>query len=222
MLRPEPGTARTATRLEQAGLTVLRQPLFQVAPLAWTPPDPRGFDALMLTSANAVRHAGPGLAALRHLPVLAVGATTAAAARAAGLDVILTGTADAAALLTAARRRGLTHPLHLAGRDRTGSGEAVIVYASNALPVPPGVIAGWQDTLALLHSPRAARRLADLVAPAARARIGIAALGPAVVAAAGPGWAVAAAATDPTDASLVALATSLIDPAAVDGDKRPR
>lgn len=221
VLRPEPGNARTAERLEHAGIVAIRQPLFAVAPVAWTPPDPRHFEALMLTSANAVRHAGAGLDALRDLPVIAVGSATATAARAAGLRVVLTGSGDAAALLAEARRYGLTRPLHLAGRDRTGPGDTITVYASDRLPIPPGVAAGWEGRLALLHSPRAARRFAELVERdgADRAGIGVAALSPAVLHAAGSGWAVVAAAALPSDAALVALVTSLIDPAAVDGDK---
>jgi uroporphyrinogen-III synthase len=33
-------------------------PLFAIVPLDWTAPDPAQFDGLVLTSANAVRHAG--------------------------------------------------------------------------------------------------------------------------------------------------------------------
>ena len=56
-------------------------PLFSVESLAWKVPDAASFDALLLTSANAVRQAGAGLTQLRGLPVHAVGAATATAAR---------------------------------------------------------------------------------------------------------------------------------------------
>ena len=73
VLRPEPGNAATATRVEAAGLAAIRLPLFAVRALDWTPPDPAAFDALILTSANTPRLAGPGIDSLASLPVFAVG-----------------------------------------------------------------------------------------------------------------------------------------------------
>ena len=60
VLRPEPGNAATADRIAALGLAAIRLPLFEVRALDWAPPDPAGFDALLLTSANAPRLAGPG------------------------------------------------------------------------------------------------------------------------------------------------------------------
>lgn len=226
VLRPEPGNARTAARLEQAGVEAIRQPLFATIPVAWTAPDPGCFDALMLTSANAVLYAGPGLKAVRDLPVIAVGTATAAAAGEAGLRVVLTGTHDAAALVAAARAQGFRHLLHLAGRDRidlTGV-DAITVYASDPLPIAPESAREWHDRVVLLHSARAARYFAALVDrdAADRARIAVAALSPAVRDAAGLGWAYAEAADQPDDTALVALALTLIDHAVARGDKQSR
>ena len=211
ILRPEPGNARTAGRAAERGFDVMRLPLFATRPLAWTPPDPGGFDALLLTSAAAVRHAGPGLDALGRLPVLAVGESTAAAARAAGLTVAGTGDADVWAVLALARRAGSTRLLHLAGRDRMPDAPgvtAVTVYASDPLALAPGatriLAGGWT---ALLHSPRAARRFAELVERdrTPRPAIALAALSPAVLAAAGEGWRSGVAAGQPSDAALLDL-----------------
>lgn len=224
VLRPEPGAAATAARLAAAGVAVRRCPLFATAPVAWTA-DPDGHDALFLTSANAVRLAGPGLSALADLPVLAVGEATAAAARRSGLRVALTGIAGAAELLAAARARGFAKPLHLAGRDRIASGlAAVTVYRSDPAPVAADDVRGWVGHVALLHSARAARRFAALVDMHGvdRARVGIAALGQSSADAAGPGWAALAVADRPGDALLVARAAALIDPAAPWSDKRLR
>ena len=80
VLRPEPGNRVTAAAIEGRGLRAIRLPLFAVQPVAWQAPDPAGFDALLLTSANAVRHGGAGLARLLSLPVFAVGEATADAA----------------------------------------------------------------------------------------------------------------------------------------------
>ncbi|SFP86391.1 uroporphyrinogen-III synthase [Sphingomonas rubra] len=207
ILRPEPGNARTATRVEAAGLAAIRLPLFAVAPLAWTPPETTAYDALLATSANAFRHGGDGLAALRRLPVLAVGAATAAAACAAGFAVEATGDADAASL---AARAGSRRLLHLTGRDHHPVGADVLaVYAAEPLPVAPAAVDALAGAVALLHSPRAARRLAALVAPSRRTAIAIAALSPAVAEAAGGGWRRVAAAPHPRDEALVALAVDL-------------
>jgi uroporphyrinogen-III synthase len=210
VLRPEPGNAATATRVEQAGLVALRLPLFCVAAVAWTVPDPAQFDALLLTSANAVRHGGEGLARLRELPVVAVGEATARAARAAGFTVLLTGSGDAASVTAATTGR----LLHLAGREHHAVAGAmtIVVYATEPLPVDGSLFAG---SVALVHSARAAARLAAIVEGEARESIVIAALSPAVAAAAGDGWRAVEASDMPRDEALVALAVRL---AGRDGD----
>ena len=77
---------------------------------------PGRFDALLLTSANAVRLGGSELAKLRDLPVTAVGEATAAAARDAGFRVETIGSGNAVDLLaeqppalSAVARRGEDH-----------------------------------------------------------------------------------------------------------------
>ncbi|HEX8553334.1 MAG TPA: uroporphyrinogen-III synthase [Sphingomonas sp.] len=208
VLRPEPGNARTADRLTAAGVEPVRWPLFKVVPVAWALPDVKRFDSLLVTSANAIHHAGAGLARLRHLPVAAVGGRTADAARAAGLDVAVIGDSDAAAAMSLARAAGLARPLHLAGRDhRETDAETVVVYSSDPVAVPSGAMAVALDSIALLHSPRAARRFGALLSRDGvdRSRVGVAALSPAVLAAAGDGWAFTLVASTPDDAALVAL-----------------
>ncbi|WP_261293878.1 uroporphyrinogen-III synthase [Sphingomonas hylomeconis] len=214
VLRPEPGNAATAARIASAGHDALRLPFFAVAPLDWTPPDPAAHDALILTSANTLRHGGTALSTLRALPVLAVGQATAAAARTAGYQVLLTGTADAAQLLALAETHGITRALHLGGRERSIPesdivAAAIAVYASEPLPITAGQIAALDDTVALLHSVRAARRLSELMP--CRAHLRIAALSPAVRDAAGTGWAAAVTAATPQDAALIAAAITLAD-----------
>ena len=205
VLRPEPGNAATARRIEALGHIALRLPLFEVRPLVWDMPDLAGVDALLVTSANAIRHGGPGLAALRHLPVVAVGAATARAAEAAGFDVKLTGAGGVAEVL---RDAGDLRLLHLAGRDRvqeTGL-PTLAVYASEPLPIGPTPLAG---TIALIHSPRAGVRLAEIMP--VRRHTAIAALSAAVLAAAGIGWRSVAVAERPTDEALIAAALALAD-----------
>lgn len=215
VLRPSPGAERTAERLRRLGVAVELCPLFAVAPVAWTPPDPGRFDALILTSANAARVGGAGLTRFRSLPVFAVGAATAAAAREVGFHVAGSGDDDAVAAVRAARDGGHARLLHLAGRERIAlpGVEQVTVYASDPVPVTADTVRGWADAVALLHSARAARRFAELVDEhgAGRSRIAIAALSPAVDGAAGGGWGRRAIAARPDDALLTVLARELID-----------
>ena len=229
VLRPEPGNTRTATALRTHGLEARQVPLFAVVPVYWTPPNPTGFDGLLLTSANAVRHGGTGLDLFKRLPVVAVGAATAAAASGAGFAVAVTGGEDARAAVAEARDRGFARLLHLAGRERapTEDGvEAVTVYASEAVPVPADVVRSFEDALVLVHSARAATRLAELVDGAGvdRSRIALIAISRAVGDAAGTGWASIAIAPEPSDSAVVAMAaasanTRAIDQRARGGDK---
>lgn len=208
ILRPEPGNTRTADRLRQVGLTVVQLPLFAVRPMTWQLPDLSRYDALLLTSANGVVHGGVDLADLRCLPVVAVGAVTAAAARAAGFHVALVGTADAAGIQASATAAGLVRLLHLAGRDRVvlPGVDSITVYASDPLPISPGSLAALDRPTALIHSARAARRLAALATDDGVDRQGwtLGAISPAVAAAAGLGWGRVLVAPAPTDRDLIA------------------
>lgn len=221
ILRPQPGAAATAARAAEAGFAPLVAPLFVVRPCAWTAPDPTGFDALIVTSANAIRHGGLALAGLTGLPVHAVGEATAAAARAAGFAAVRAGAGDAAAVADAAKAEGVRRALHLAGREHrplAGAGfavETLIVYAAEAVGVlPPTTLAALRGgAVALVHSPRAAGRFRVLAGEAGidPATVRLAAISPAALAAAGAGWAAATAAALPTDDALLAAAARLCD-----------
>ncbi|UUL81991.1 uroporphyrinogen-III synthase [Sphingomonas qomolangmaensis] len=206
VLRPEPGNAATRARIAEAGMAAVAMPLFAVTPLAWEAPDPARFDSLLLTSANAVRHARAALPTLAALPTVVVGEATAEAARAAGLNVVAVGGSDADAARRELDRLGLARALHLCGRDHLldpgGPIAAVIpVYASiettDRIDLSPG-------DLVLVHSPRAARRLAALVAD--RAAIGVVAISPRAAHAAGSGWRQVSIAATPDDPALIAAA----------------
>lgn len=233
ILRPEPGNAATAARAVALGLRVIRLPLFEIHGLAWLPTDPSAHDALVLTSANAVRHAGPRLHDYAHLPIFAVGKATAQAAHAAGLNVTATGSDGMTALSETLDRHGIARALHLAGRDRVAVdaphvSDVRIVYASEAIAIAPEDVARLSGCIALLHSPRAAMRFAGAVDAGGidRASIAIAAISDAVMATAGSGWGAVQAAPEPTDAALLAIATLFaegpawpIDAGRGDGDK---
>lgn len=221
VLRPAPGNAATVARAAAAGFETVSLALFAVEPLAWEPSDPAQFDALILTSANAVRCGGAGLAGLRGLPVLAVGARTAAAARAAGFAVTETGADDATALVATATAHGVSRALHLGGRERTltaGGPIAAVraVYANVAQAIDPADLLRLRGTTALLHSARAAQRLGALVDDAGldRRDVAVAAFSPAVATAAGTGWADIAVAARPDDAALFAAIVDAGPPSA--------
>lgn len=218
VLRPEPGNAATSAAIEALGLTAIRLPLFEIHAIDWTPPEVSRFDALFLTSANAARHAGPGLTGLRSLPVHAVGDATASAAREAGLQVVAAGDRDGAAMVAAAAANGVGRALLLGGRDRAlGSdpiiAEAIAVYASDPVDVGGQALDQLAGSVVLVHSPRAARRVADLVDRAGidRRTMRLAAISAAAADAAGDGWERIAAAASPDDTALIALARALAD-----------
>lgn len=219
ILRPQPGADETARRARERGLEPVVAPLFTIHPIAWEAPETGSIDALLLTSANAARQAGAAIARYQGLPCYVVGPGTAAAARVAGLSDIRTGPGDGAALMLMMAADGVASALHLSGREHRGLShpalrvERRIVYAAE----PDGtlgveaVAALARGALALLHSPRAAARFAELVDEARldRSTIALAAISEAAAAAAGFGWKTKASAAAPRDQALLELAAKL-------------
>ncbi len=175
--RPAEDCARTAALLRSRGHEAVPAPLFSVRTL---PAELAiAADAVLAASANALRRADPaGLAGLTRLPLFAVGAATAAAAREAGFrDIRAAGgdSLDLARLIAEGLPAG-ARLLHLAGRPRRDEAIAALdgrfriavaeTYATEACDALPPIAAealreGRLD--AVLHfSPRAARVFADL------------------------------------------------------------
>lgn len=215
VLRPEPGNRATVAALGQAGLEAIALPLFEIVPVAWTPPDPAAYDGLLLTSANALRCAGPAFDRFADMPVFAIGTATASEARLAGLDLVAVGSDGIAGIVATAAMRGHRRLLHLAGRDRVptppGVSTVVTVYESREIGRTPTELRPIEGGVALLHSARAAQRFAALAGAIDRRTVRLAALSPAIVEAAGSGWAEIAVAAARDDAALVALARRLAD-----------
>ena len=208
ILRPEPGASASIAAARQLGLDAVAVPLFEVRPLAWTAPEPAKFDAILMTSANAARHGGGELAKLTALPVHAVGQATATAAVDAGFSVASVGAGTGEELvgwLGDGRRL-----LHLGGRHRRNlpAAEAIEVYESVEVAKPRGLgkLAG---SVVAVHSPRAGRRLAELVAD--KQSIAIAAISAAAAAACGEGWEKLAYGSIPNDQGLLAVAAQLCE-----------
>lgn len=219
VLRPEPGASETAARAREMGLDAVVAPLFVVSQLAWHPPDPARFDAILLTSANAARHGGEGLGRFAALPCYAVGEATAAAAAKAGFESVEAGATDGGAVLAEMAAGGVRRVLHLCGRDRIAlehcelAIEAHAVYAAEAVEaLPDEAGAALSDgVIALIHSPRAGAVFGRLVDDAGlpRSAIRLAAISSAAATSAGAGWGRVAAAPSPTDEALLEVAAKL-------------
>ena len=121
--RPEPDNARTAAALRARGHAVTLAPLLQIAAIGAAEIGSSSCAAILMTSANAARAIAlhPRRSRLLPLPVLAVGQSTAEAARAAGFSDVVSADGDGhdLARLAAARVAGSQLPLlYLAGEDR--------------------------------------------------------------------------------------------------------
>ena len=214
VFRPEPAAQQTIRTAQGLGLDAVSIPLFELQAIDWTVPDAGEFDAMLLTSANTVRMAGEGLATLRTLPVHAVGEGTAVAARVAGLGVATVGNGGVDDLLVEVPSEARL--LHHCGEDRREPAIAkrsittVAVYRANEKADVPG-LQELEGQTAVVHSPRAARRLAELVSPDARSSIRLAAISKATAEAAGDGWQEVRTAPVPRDTELLALAARLCE-----------
>ncbi len=124
--RPHPDDEATAGALRARGFEVLRAPMLRFAAVPFQDDVDVRYDAVIVTSANALRAIEPQLAGSRllELPLFAVGDHTASAARGAGFGQVITAKGDAAALRDLVQagvkskhlKRGSTL-LYLAGAD---------------------------------------------------------------------------------------------------------
>ena len=206
VVRPQHGADATAARLRAMGHEPVAHPLLATRPLPWALPV-ESPDAIILSSAAAVRHAGPLADALKHLPAHAVGEATAATASAAGWSAVKVGPGTMQALLDGLEGGQF---LHLAGAELTPvtvppavSLIRVTVYETPLLSLP-----GLPDVDAvLLHSPRTAAQFAgewDRLG-GQRAALQLFAISGATLAAAGSGWSTARTAAEPTEPALLAM-----------------
>jgi uroporphyrinogen-III synthase len=198
--RPEPGAAETSAACAALGWEPVLAPALLLAPRP-LPPPPGGApahgarpQALLLASRAAARALVPE--ALPRLPVLAVGAATAAEARARGFADVAAAGGDAAALaaLAAARLDPAAGPLLLAVGEGEGMALAGLLRAqgfrvlrrvaytarpATALPGPAlAALAEGRVVAALFFSPRSAECAISLLRAAGLAQqaAGIAAL----------------------------------------------
>ncbi|CAN5149532.1 uroporphyrinogen-III synthase [soil metagenome] len=193
--RASPGAEATAGRLEAMGFAPLVDPLLDVRDLS-PALDLAGVAALAFTSVNGAT-AFARLSADRMFRVFAVGDRTAAAAREVGFTQVMSagGDVDALAWLIAGEAAALDgvvlHPgaFEPAGDLVAPLAEAGVTALRLALyetvarePAPTTLAVIDRLEAVLLHSPRAARTLSDLLALRPAPRLRALCLSPAVAA----------------------------------------
>ena len=213
-IRPEPGLSATIAAGAELGLEVSGFPLFEVEAAQWDLPNNAGVDGLLIGSANALRNGGNQLAKLRHLPVYAVGATTAEQAHEQGFEVRHIGEGGLQQLLDGLDPTS-RHLLRLAGEAHVPLDPPPqirlttrTVYRVVDKPLPSAMERVLRArSVVMLHSAGAARHFSleceRLDLP--RRSLSLAALGPRILAAAGSGWSEARAASNPTESALLAM-----------------
>ena len=216
VVRPEPGNANTVARAGTFRLDARAVPLFAIRPVSWKAPDPTPYVGVLLTSASALRLAGPDLKRFTHLPAFAVGGVTASLARDAGFVSVVEGDSDVTRLVGKIATLGLHRLLHICGADvRPFDPYGIVIdrcSVYSADPVAPPVELApviAEGPVVLIHSPRAGARLAELVEPAKRASVALVAISANAAEAAGSGWEEVAIASEPRDEALLNEAARL-------------
>jgi len=156
LTRPEPDARRTAAALRALGHEAVLAPLVRIDTMPDAPIGAGPWGAILVTSANAAHAiaAHGRVAALRELPVFAVGSRSAQAMRAAGFGTVTSadGGLDDLVRLVAGTAKPGAPLLYLAGEERSGdlAGDlrardfavhSVVVYRAVAASGLPGAAA---------------------------------------------------------------------------------
>jgi uroporphyrinogen-III synthase len=218
ILRPLDGALQTEARAKAMGLRAIVDPLFIIEPLAWSGPKLAGFDAVLLTSANAVHYGGDQLDGCKSLPVLAVGRQTARVAENAGFAIAEAGDTSGQSLLDQLPADLYRKILWLAGEQHSvlDPGKRALhivpVYRSKAIALGgKATVCLQSETIVLLHSARAARHLVSELdrLQIMKERHHAVVFSTKVAEAAGPGWRSMHVADRPDDDALLSLASRL-------------
>jgi uroporphyrinogen-III synthase len=224
--RASPGAEETAARLRNLGFEPVAAPLLRLRATGEGPIDLTGVAALAFTSANGVA-AFAARSDERGLPVYAVGEATARAARSRGFGAVVSADGDVAALAAAIAAHGplAGAVLHAAPREAAGDlagdlrsrgvpARAETVYESLAAPIDARLAALARSVEAvLLHSPKAAAILAELLARHPAPGLTAFCLSPAVAAPLdGAGLAAIAVAARPEERALLDRLTAWSPP----------
>jgi len=175
--RAQPGADATASRVRALGHEPLVAPLLDVQPVDGDEIDLVGVGALAFTSANGVR-AFADRSAARDLKVYAVGAATAAAAKAVGFRQVLSADGDVEALaegILGRQREIMGLVLHPGAAEPAGdlvgllnaqgvAARGLVLYDTAPVAFTDAQLAELADVeVVLLHSPKAALALAELL-----------------------------------------------------------
>lgn len=175
--RPPRDATPLMARLAAMGYNAFQAPVIDIRFLAGTKIPAKRFQAVLLTSANGARALAhdPALRPLTNSVAVAVGETSAAAAREAGFRHVLVAGGNVDRLIDTVKRQlqpGAGPLLYASGRQTTGDivGEleragftiarAVLYEAVAAKALPQAVIeaiAGGEADGVLIYSPRSAR-----------------------------------------------------------------
>ncbi|HEX6859699.1 MAG TPA: uroporphyrinogen-III synthase [Caulobacteraceae bacterium] len=193
--RAEPGASETAERVKAIGHKAIVAPLLQLERLPQSFIDLSDVRALAFTSANGVR-AFAAASPERDFRIFCVGAATAAEAKANGFKSVLSGDGDVVALAGRIATRGreliggvVLHPgaAEPAGDlcgllEKAGiKARALPLYDTVRTPLDPAFAATIPSLDAVLvHSPKAARLLAKLLAKTPAPKLRALCLSPAV------------------------------------------
>ena len=155
--RPQPDAALTAAKLEAAGYQPVCLPVSETVATGTSLPQ-GNFDAVAVTSANALRHIEPELLApYRHLQLYAVGEKTASVAKECGFQTIYAGDGWGLHLgrHVAAEMPAVSQVLYLTGKIRRPDFEAQLSAAGIQLSV-----AETYDTRPVAYSDAELNRIA--------------------------------------------------------------
>lgn len=215
VLRPQPVADATAQRARDLGLRPVVAPLFAPSPLVWEAPDVGRYEALFLSSAQALRLGGAELERLKTLSVFAVGKATADAAEASGFAISQIGDSDGQTLIGEMEDAGYSAILWLCGewhsdiQPRRARLDPVPCYRMEAIDPPPD----WQQVIGqpaiiMVHSTRAAQRLAEFI-PTQRRHLSIVAISAKVAVKVGSGWGSVTVSDRPEDVAMLAASVLL-------------
>lgn len=217
ILRPIAGAEKTAAKAQALGLKPIIDPLFVVQSVAWNAPPVDQYDAIMFTSANAVKMSGSDLQKYRTLPAIVVGDATKQAAEAAGFIATQTGNMGVQSLVDMLPKNSFERILRVSGKEYSAVKsnriiDQVVVYESACIGLGQHARTALESgAIVLIHSMRAAQ---SLVSEMEKNKIScernqVLALSSNVAEAAGNLWKSVEVAEQPTDEALLTKAARL-------------
>ncbi len=216
-VRPEPGLSQTLSLGREMGLTMHGFALSEVHPVEWQLPVLDQFEAILLGSANAVRHGGAKLSKLTHLPVHAVGEATAREAQMVGFTIERTGKGGLQKILDQVPPP--IHYLRLVGSEfvELSPPQGVTFEPLQVYDVIPRKLSDEavelleNDPIVLLHSAAMTRQFSHECRRLGvnRARVTLVAMGRRIADPAGEGWRAIHVCDAPNDTALLEMARSV-------------